>query len=169
MIAAALFLNTVPVSAEEKESAFRDYYNWELRPVTVKCEDAVADARSPLDVTHPVHGPWLTNPAYTSMTVNWVSCVPCGAAIEYRIKGTATWTRIWNVTYGQIDYSSDIHSFHLSGLKPASEYEYRFVTSFSQRNSVPVVGRETYSFRTLDPNRNSYKIFITADFHGGAR
>ena len=30
-------------------------------------------------------------------------------------------------------------------------------------------GREIYSFRTIDPKRTHYKVWMTADSHGSAR
>ncbi len=161
--------------APERPSAYKDYQDWQFRAVTVSdAENRGNNVRNQMDFTVPMHGPWLLNPAYDSVTIKWITRVPCGAALEYREKGTEEFTRIWIKSYGQIDFSKDLHTHHLTGLKPATEYEYRFVTATDEYFGAhvygfPVVGREIYSFKTLDPKKDTYKVFITADFHGGAR
>ena len=80
------------------------------------------DVRLHYDMTKPLHGPYLTNPGSGTMTVSMVSREVCAMGIEYREKGTESWTREWITIYGMLDYSSRNHSFHLKGLKPATEY-----------------------------------------------
>ena len=150
-----------------EQAVWTDYMNWDLRPDTVKSENAQKEVRNTKDLTVPMHGPWLTNPEYTAMTISWISRIPCGGGLEYREKGTEDWKRVWQTTYGQIHYGTDIHSFHLTGLKPGTEYEYRLVSSFEAWECS--VGREINAFRTLDPKRDRYMVFITSDFHGGSR
>ena len=72
-----------------------------------------------------------------------------------------------------MDYSKDLHAIHLTGLKPGTEYEYRLISNLG-RHQTPYsneifVGREIYSFRTIDPEKKNYKVFLTADIHGTAR
>lgn len=158
--------------AENRPSAYTKYQNWELRAVTTEDPKADGNVRQQVDLTVPIHGPWLLNPSYTTMSVNWITRVRCTAGIEYREKGQENFQRRWKTSYGCGDYESDIHTFHLSNLKPATEYEYRLINAMSVNDSPyihTIVGREIYSFKTLDPKRNNYKVFFTADFHGGAR
>ena len=158
------------VAAASAHAAYDGYRDWEL--VQRRVNDDADNVRLHFDFTKPLHGPWLTNPGAGSMTVSWISREKCAAAIEYRARGDAEWTRRWNTLYGMLDYSRDIHVFHLSGLRPATEYEYRFLSASSQYNTAYVgtcVGRETYSFKTFDPAATSYKVFVSADVHGAMR
>ena len=152
---------------------YEGYVNWEWRAVEVSDTNASANVRNQMDFTVPVHGPWLTVPSETGMTVTWITRIPCAGGIEYREKGTTNWVERWPVKYGQIDYSKDIQSFHLTGLKPGTEYEYRLlsnVDNFSTPYHMVICrGREIHEFRTIDPKRESYKVWVTSDFHGGAR
>ena len=148
------------------------YQDWQFNPVTVKDTNAWANVRGQMDFTRPMHGPWLTNPGYDTMTIGFITRVVCGAAVEYREKGTEKFVRQWNTSYGLIDYTDNVHVFFLKGLKPGTEYEYRLVdtmNSFETPYTEIAVGREIYTFRTLDPKRDSYRAWFTADFHGASR
>ena len=148
------------------------YYDWDMRHVRIDDTNASNNVRLHFDFTKPLHGPWLTNPSDTSMTVSFIGRNAAAAGIEYRVKGTEPWTRRWQTTYGMIDYSQDMHAFHLSGLAPATEYEYRFIsaaTRYLTAYSDTVIGREIYTFKTLDPKRGTYKVMVTTDTHGSLR
>lgn len=162
------------VTSALADSVYDRYQDWQFQPVEVVSTNADSEVRHQMDFTVPIHGPWLLNPAYDSITVNWITRVPCGAALDYREKGEKDFKRIWKTTYGQIDYTSDMHAFHLSGLKPATDYEYRLVTTMSTDVTAYCYagvfeGREIHSFRTLDPKLDEYQVFVTSDFHGTAR
>ena len=148
------------------------YRDWELVRKEVRDPNASENVRLHFDMTKPLHGPWLQHPSPTAMSVTWISREKCGAGIEWREKGAADWNRRWAILCGKVDYSKDIHTFHLDGLKPATEYEYRFLSVVDQYNSAyvdTVVGRETYAFRTLDPKKDRYTCFVTSDMHGSLR
>ena len=155
-------------------SDYDKYQDWQWQPVTVHDTNAIDNVRFHEDDTVPLHGPWLTLPSETAMAISWISMVRCAGGVEYREKGsTNEWTAVWGVKYGQIDYSSDIHFHYLTGLKPATEYEYRLLPN---RDSYATAyhawinhGREVHSFRTVDPKRDHYRIFLTCDHHGSAR
>lgn len=159
--------------AVEKKYPHTHYYDWQFKLVEVKDENAENNVRHQMDFTLPMHGPWLTNPRSDGMTITWITRVTCAGGIEYREKGTQEFKRLWPVKYGQVDYSKDIQHFHLTGLKPDTEYEYRLLSNMDQASTAYyrdiAVGREIYSFRTLSRGKDKYRIFITADFHGGSR
>ena len=166
---AVLALSVASATACAEYDGYRD---WRLVQEFVACTNADEAVRPHWDFTNPMHGPWLTNPSSGSMTVTYISRTSCAAGIEYRAHGEEAWTRRWNTLYGLLNYSSDIHVFHLAGLRPGTDYECRFVTACSQYNTAYVgtcVGRETYTFRTLDPAKKSYKVFVTTDVHGSLR
>lgn len=142
-------------------------------PIVHSDTNAISFVRSGTDCTKPIHGPWLLNPAPDSITINFITRRKTGAGLEIREKGTEDFKRIWKKSYDIIDYSSDTHNFHIGDLKTGTEYEYRllsvdsvFTRCFAGNINV---GRELYSFKTLDPKRDSYKVWFTADTHGCTR
>ncbi len=163
------------LAAEEAAQPVYDHYveyRWE--PVVVKTTNADNEVRNQFDFTLPMHGPYLTNPGFDAMTVCWITRVPCAAGIEYREAGgvNTNYTRLWQTVYGQADFSQDMHHFHLKGLKPGTAYEYRLLCAsdkYVAYDQQTFVGRETYTFRTFDPAKKAFKVWFTADFHGGAR
>ena len=149
------------------------YEDWQWQPVHVADSNAADTVRFEIDMTVPVHGPWLTLPAETAMTVTWITRVPCAGGIEYWEKGTTNRVERWPARMGQLDYTREVQSFRLTGLKPGATYEYRLL-SHADKYTTPWTyyvgrGRETFSFKTVDPKRDSYRVFVTADLHGGAR
>ncbi len=170
---AFLAVAAMAVSAYAQGSVFTRYHHWTMRPETVKDAAAGDLVRHQDDQTSPMHGPWLLNPAQDFITINWVTRRPCAGGIQYREKGTEEFRTVWEIKYGAIDFSKDLHTIHLKNLKPGTEYEYRLLSA-SDRNQTPYysmhhVGREINSFKTLDPQKDNYKVFLTADFHGTAR
>ena len=166
-IAGASVLDAAPVP-----EAFDHYCDWKFDIFRVDTTNAADEVRLHFDMTQPLHGPWLTNPGVDSMTVSFQARCNCGAAIEYREKGTENWTRRWHLIHGLVDYAADLHSFHLKGLKPGTVYEYRFATASSRFQNAyvdTVVGRETWEFKTMDPARRDFKVFVTGDEHGASR
>ncbi len=149
------------------------YVEWGNKPTIVHDTNAWNTVRHQCDFTVPEHGPWLTNPKSDGMTVTWITRVKCAGGIDYREKGTEKFTRIWPVKGGFVDYTKDIHTMHLTGLKPNTEYEYRLVSNLDHYatayHMVITEGREIYTFRTIDPKKEKYKAFLTCDFHGCGR
>ena len=154
-------------------SVYDKYIDWQWTPNVIADTNAADNVRHQNDMTVPLHGPWLTLPSETGMSVTWITRVPCAGGIEYREKGTTNWVERWQVKYGQIDYTRDIQNFHLDGLKPGTEYEYRLLSNLGSfatpYHMVLSRGREIYSFKTVDPKRDHYKVFTTSDIHGGFR
>lgn len=153
---------------------YTKYVDWQWTPQTIADTNASSNVRNQMDFTVPVHGPWLTMPKPDSMTVTWITRVKCAGGIQIREKGTEEWSETkWPVKYGQVDYSKDIHSFNLTGLKSGTEYEYRLVSNLDRYSTayhmVICEGREIYSFKTVDPARKSFKVWMTSDPHGGFR
>lgn len=169
----AFLLGVIPaLQLRSQDRKFEDYVDHRLIPNEVKSDHPQQDMPPSWDFTVPVHGPWLSNPDTTSMTVMWITRSSCGAAIDLREKGQTDFKRTWEKTYGQIEFTKDIHTFHLDGLKPGTEYEYRLVSAcdkYSRLNTEPVEGKQIYSFRTLDNAKSTYKIFISTDTHGTFR
>ena len=158
--------------AEPPKSQYDHYCDWKFETFRVATTNASDDVRLHFDLTQPLHGPWLTNPGVSSMTVSYQSRCNCGAAVEYREKGTEEWKRKWQLVYGLVDYAHDVHSIHLDGLKPGTTYEYRFVCASDRYQTAyadAVIGREIWEFKTLDAARRDFKVFVTTDVHGSTR
>ena len=157
-------------SAADAE-VWKDYTEWRWAPFKVESTNALHEYRSTFDLTVPVHGPWLTLPSETGMTVTWITRRACAGGLAYREKGTTNWVERWQTKYGQIDYTREVQCVHLTGLKPGTEYEYRLDSNLDQFSSpysqLIFRGREIRSFRTADPKRTNYRVFLTSDIHGG--
>ncbi len=163
-------------AAQVNQNLYTSWSEWQWTPVAVADTNALENARAHFDFTKPTHGPWLLNPGETRMTIGFVTQLPCGAGLEYRVKGTEEWTRQWGVDHsGYVDYSSDNHLFHLSGLQPATTYEYRILTDMNAPRDVhrgekgQFTGREIYTFSTIDQSIDHYLAWGTSDLHGGGR
>ena len=169
--ALSLFGGLAAAEADNSTRSYNSYYHWEYVPVVVPGEDV----KQQDDVTTPLHGPWLLNPSANSITINWITRRPCAGGVEYREKGTEEFKTLWTIKGGIVDYSKDLHSIHITGLKPGTEYEYRLVNSFDEfqcayHKHIPkFTAREIHSFRTLDPEKKNYKVFLTSDLHGTSR
>ena len=136
-----------------------------------RAEQAPVEAFDPTDISEIMHGPWLTMPREDSMRVTWISRSISGGGIAYREKGTEAWRGLWDVKYGLIDASTDVHSVELTGLKPGTEYEYCVVAANCEKGYgyLGVYTNKTVAtFRTLDPKRTNYRVFLTSDSHGCA-
>lgn len=162
------------LSAEEAApSVYTSHYDWQFRSVETQDVDPGENVRHQDDFTKPLHGPWLLNPATDSATIGWITRRPCAVGVEYREKGTEEFKRVIHVKYGAVDYSKDLHAIHLAGLKPGTEYEYRLISNLGRHqtpySNIIHIGREIYSFRTIEPEKKNYKVFLTADIHGSAR
>lgn len=173
VLLAAVSLTALGAAEQNKKSVYDKYQVFQHVPVKFEDPAPLDNHRGQLDFTTPQHGPWLTNPKPDGITITWITRAECAGGIEYREKGTETFTRLWPVTYGQIDFVRRIQYFHLTGLKPDTEYEYRLLSNISAyRGSYhgwSVAGKKIYTFRTIAPQKQNYRAFITADMHGAAR
>ena len=105
------------------------------------------------------HGPWLTNPDTGKITIGFSSAEPCAAAVEYR-SGKSPYRKIFQSEGGQIVPAETRHIFHLSGLIPGAEYEYRAIAFDPEtREECSTEGR----FTAFDPARGDYSFLVLAD------
>lgn len=173
LLSAVGTLSMLSAADAPAKSVYEQYQDWQFQPVTVTDAESGKNVRNQMDFTVPIHGPWLLNPGKDSITINWITRVPCAAGIQYREKGTEEFTTLWTVRYGQIDYTKDLHTYHLKDLKPDTEYEYRLLSNsdsyYTPYYQTLSTGREIYTFKTLDPDKKNYKVFLTSDIHGTFR
>lgn len=114
------------------------------------------------------HGPWLTNPTDTGMTISFGSAGNSGAYLEYRQNGAEEWIRLpFDCRDGILIRNREIHVLHLQGLKPATDYQYRVITLHPVTAQANI--GETYTFRTLDPERKEFTFTAFSDLHSNTR
>ena len=105
------------------------------------------------------HGPWLTHPRIGGITIGFSSTEHCAAAVEYRTGGEP-WQKNFQSEGGQIVRAETRHIFHLDGLIPEAEYEYRAIVF------DPDIREEHVSagkFTVFGPDRESYSFLVMAD------
>ena len=114
------------------------------------------------------HGPWLTNPTDTSMTVSFGSAGNCGAYLEYRLAGTESWMRFpFDCRNGILIRNSRIHVLHLHGLQPGAVYQYRIITLHPVTAEANISG--IYTFKTLEPERKNFTFTAFSDLHSNVK
>ena len=169
---AAVSFAAAGLCASAGDRLYKGWWDWGFRPVERTEGDPDADCRYYADLSEPMHGPWLTNPTATGITVTWTTRTPCGAAVDWREKGAEEFTRKWIVRQGAIDYMTKTHTMYLTGLKPGTAYEYRLVAALSPGDyymTEPFAAKDVHSFTTMDPQAESCKAFFSSDVHGGFR
>ena len=110
------------------------------------------------------HGPWITNPTQTEMTVSFGSAGNCGAFLEYRQKGSEEWTRLaFDRKNAILIRNRRIHIRHLQDLKPGTDYQYRVITlhPITMQENIS----EIYEFRTLETERKTFTFTAFSDLH----
>ncbi len=114
------------------------------------------------------HGPWLSNPTASGITVNWVTNGKTAAFIEYREAGSGEWREVpAALQNGIVRADGKLHVVDLDRLKPGTSYEYRL------RHRVSSAPEAEYapggSFTTLSPERERYRFALFSDIHGDSR
>jgi len=72
-----------------------------------------------------IHLSWVEDPS-TSLTVTWLTAsMNNPATVEYREAGAGSWQRAQGTTIRSPGIGGGLHRATISGLKPATEYEYR--------------------------------------------
>lgn len=117
------------------------------------------------------HGPWLSNPLPTGMTISWTTAGLVAAELDYRAVGARRWRRLpVALRNGILAGNERIHTIDLTGLKPGHEYEYRLINWGSLQKTRRVEPAEgAWRFRTLDPAQPAITFAACADVHSNAR
>lgn len=160
------------IAAFAEKPVCTGWYDWGFRPVERTDGDPNESCRYYADVSEPIHGPWLTNPTATGMTITWTTRADCGAAVDWREKGEKEFRRTWITSQGAIRYLTRTHCLHLGGLKPGTAYEYRVVAALSPSDyysTEPFAAKDVHTFVTADPQAASCKAFFSSDIHGCCR
>ncbi len=115
-----------------------------------------------------VHGPWLSNPTESSMTITWETAGRVPAFIEYNKKGSEqVETKDLGYRCGLLPHET-LHSVTLTDLEPKTDYEYRLV-ALSPVVDVPVRHPQVYAFTTIDPRKGEFSFLCVSDLHSNVR
>ncbi len=119
-------------------------------------------------------GPYLQSPGETSVTVMWVTSVNSTATVEYGTGETLDKKAV-SIHDGQIDANTRLHRVTITGLKPASKYNYR-ITSVEIEKYAPykvtfgqTISSEIYSFTTLDSKKDNCSFVVFNDIHSNVK
>jgi len=103
--------------------------------------------------------PWVVFPDSNDNCVSIVFSLtrPAPAGVDYRLKGSEQWRRVYNNLGGQIRRDLAVHHIRLDNLQPDSEYEYRavMIDETRQFKEIPLA---VQTFKTA-PAVNSEKPF----------
>lgn len=108
-------------------------------------------------------GPWLTWPVPTGITIGFCTDGPRPAGVKWRLLGSGDpWRYVWTEAAGQIDTRQTLHRIRLTGLKPASEYEYRIVMLTAADRKEVDSGR-SFHFKTPAEKSGEFTFFVFGD------
>ena len=109
-----------------------------------------------------VYGPYLTNPGSDSITISYVVHGRQPLELEYRKKGNKVWKKLQLLRGGQLIDEGPVMRFDLTGLAPATTYEYRVLKRVGRelRDAEP---GEVRTFKTFSKEKCDYTFWIMAD------
>ncbi|MBE6406471.1 MAG: hypothetical protein E7040_10690, partial [Lentisphaerae bacterium] len=122
----------------------------------------IMDDMKPLSMKY---GPFVSFP---DSSENAVSVIFAGtrnspAAVEYREKGCAEWTRINDNLGGQMRHDRPMHHIRLEDLKPDCDYEYRAILIDDCKELEEIIPERIETFRTAPQGDKAYSFLLTAD------
>lgn len=114
------------------------------------------------------NGPFLLNPDYGRVSINWATAGMCAAILEYRLQGSSEWC-VCNVDEcnGVLEQDHTCHRAELENLQENALYEYRL------KSLVPVTLEEkifppdgsVYTFRTFGRGCEDFSFGVCSDLH----
>lgn len=124
----------------------------------------------PANAIEIVVGPYLQAPSETSMTVMWITDVNAVSWVEHGT-GESLDQKAHRSRHGLIDARRTIHTVTIEGLSPGREYRYRVcskeIVTFEPYKVTygETVASDTYTFTTLDGNKDSISFIVLNDIH----
>ncbi len=119
------------------------------------------------------HGPYLTSPRGTSMTVVWFTNKKCVSWVEYG-QGETLSSKATSEHDGLIDANDTRHAVTIDGLEVGKTYRYRVVSKEIVKfepyhvDYGGTVASEVFSFRTCDPQKEKFSFCVVSDIHENA-
>lgn len=116
-------------------------------------------------------GPYLQTPLQDSITIRWITQVPCYSWVEYGEQKDKLDKKAHTSDHGLVAANNTIHAITIEGLQPARTYYYR-ICSKKIENFQPyklVYGdtftSEVYTFATLGQTDKEVSFLIFNDIH----
>ena len=128
------------------------------------------------------HGPYIQNVSENSATIMWFTNKSCVSKVEYGTgENLSTFPRWGSLvqtavshSHGLIEANTKIHKIVLNGLERGKSYRYRVVSKeivqfepYEVLYGTTVVS-DIFSFKTLDPLKESTSFFVVNDIHEDA-
>lgn len=130
-------------------------------------EQAMTDVAIPAEQV--THGPFLAHPDCGEITLAWETAGRCATTVQYREKGSQSWTELpWNHQTGILFTSQQFHQIRLTGLHPGKEYEYRLVAMTFLKKKPVLTESPDFHFRTFTPQAESFSFAAVSDIHSNA-
>jgi len=120
------------------------------------------------------HGPYLQALTTESVVVSFATSDRALAAVELRAKGSDEVTTHYMIKDGLRMAYSTHNNVEISGLAPATEYEYRIVAKPTTKYRPydirfgDEVQTSWHSFRTFSPESEEFTFVATSDIHDNA-
>jgi UDP-2,3-diacylglucosamine pyrophosphatase LpxH len=116
-------------------------------------------------------GPYLQFPGPDSITVRWLTNVPCFAWVEYGEAPDKLDKKAETFTDGLVQAYNTVHAIRVQGLAPGKKYYYR-ICSRSIEDFQPYkitfggeFGSEPYAFTTPDVGADRVSFLVFNDIH----
>jgi predicted phosphodiesterase len=136
----------------------------------ISINNCFAQQSSDLEITH---GPYIQNVTETGATVVFTTnkLVVPGVMLK---SGDGKFELIQNSHDGLIDVGDNLHKVRIENLKPGEKYEYQLFASeivhYRAYNCTfgDTLISKTFSFKTIDPNKESVNFTVFCDIHDRA-
>ena len=116
-----------------------------------------------------IHGPFVSNPAATSVSVAWGTAGKVPSYLEYREKGSNEAPRkvVSGKLHGILGHNTQ-HLVVLDNLEPEKEYEYEIFT-LSPVELKPVSSKIKRCFRMPKADEINFSFIATSDIHSDVK
>ena len=87
------------------------------------------------------------------------------AAVDYRIKGSEKWTRVYDNQAGIMRRDEAVHCIRIEDLQPDTEYEYRAVLVDEAKSFKEIPQNEIYTFKSAPASASAkdFSFAVTSD------
>lgn len=134
---------------------------------------ALAIDHAPVTADHVIlkAGPYLQSPGTDSITIRWITNLPCYSWVEYGESKDALNKKAQKESYGLVQAYNNVNAISINNLQPGRKYYYR-ICSKKMESFEPykiVYGdtflSDVYTFETLDHQAEKISFLIFNDIH----
>lgn len=115
--------------------------------------------------------PYLQWPFPDSITIRWITSVPCYSWVEYGTAKDALDTKAESSNYGLVQAYNTVNAIRLSDLTPGKKYYYRVCSKtildfqpYKMTYGETAIS-EVYSFETPSPDAGNVSFLVFNDIH----